>query len=75
MNDPRVPKLVVFLLLALGFLQWAHVYPQLPDVMAAHFAANGFRPHPEIHVQNQSLVRVPFGVAAALGTMWTVVAR
>ena len=40
-----------------------------------HFALNGFRPHPEIHMQNPSLVRVPFGVAAALGTVWTVVAR
>jgi prepilin peptidase CpaA len=43
--------------------------------LLGHFAANGFRPHPQIHVQNQSLVRVPFGVAAALGTVWTVVAR
>ena len=41
MNDPRLPKLVFFLMLALGLLQWAHVYPQLPDAMAAHFAANG----------------------------------
>ena len=40
-----------------------------------HFAVNGFRPHPEIHVQNQSLVRVPFGVAVALGTICTVVMR
>jgi uncharacterized membrane protein len=41
MNDPRLPKLVFFLMLALGLLQWFHVYPQLPDVMAGHFAANG----------------------------------
>jgi prepilin peptidase CpaA len=40
-----------------------------------HFAVSGFRPHPEIHVQNQSLVRVPFGVAVALGTICTVVMR
>lgn len=38
-----------------------------------HFATNGFRPHAEIRVGNRSLVRVPFGVAAALGTIWTVV--
>lgn len=41
MNDPRLPKLVYFLTLALGLLQWARVYGQLPPVMAAHFAANG----------------------------------
>jgi len=41
MNDPRLPKLVYFLMLALGLLQWARVYAQLPPVMAAHFAANG----------------------------------
>ena len=41
MNDPRFPRLVFFLMLALGLLQWAHVYPQLPDTIAAHFAANG----------------------------------
>jgi uncharacterized membrane protein len=41
MNDPRLPKLVFVLLLALGLLQWAHVYPLLPDVMASHFSANG----------------------------------
>jgi len=41
MNDPRLPKLIFLVMLALGLLQWAHVYPQLPDVMAAHFTANG----------------------------------
>ena len=41
MNDPRLPKFVFFLMLALGLLQWAHVYPQLPDVLASHFAADG----------------------------------
>ena len=48
MNDPRLPRLVFFVLLALGLLQWAYVYPQLPNTMAAHFAAdgtpNGFQP-------------------------------
>jgi uncharacterized membrane protein len=48
MNDLRIPTLAYFLMLALGLLQWAHVYPQLPAVMAAHFAfdgtANGYQP-------------------------------
>ena len=43
--------------------------------LLAYFAGNGLRAHPQIHVQNQSLVRVPFGVAAAVGTVWTVVVR
>ncbi|HTP69265.1 MAG TPA: DUF1648 domain-containing protein [Dongiaceae bacterium] len=41
MSDPRLPKLVYFLMLVLGLLQWVRVYAQLPPVMAAHFAANG----------------------------------
>ena len=41
MNDPRLPKLVFFLMLVLGLLQWAHVYRLLPNIMASHFAANG----------------------------------
>lgn len=40
-----------------------------------HFFANGLRAHPEIQVQNTGLVRVPFGVAAAVGTVCTVVLR
>ena len=28
-------------MLAFGLVQWFHVYPQLPNVVAAHFAANG----------------------------------
>ncbi|HTZ33327.1 MAG TPA: DUF1648 domain-containing protein [Methylomirabilota bacterium] len=41
MTDPRLPRLLFIVLLALGLLQWAHLYPQLPNVMAAHFTANG----------------------------------
>lgn len=40
-----------------------------------HFTVNGFRPHPEIQVNNAALVRVPFGVAAAVGTVCTVMLR
>ena len=41
MNDSRLPALLFFLMLVLAVLQWVHVYPQLPDRMASHFAANG----------------------------------
>ena len=41
MSDPRLPKLVYFVMLALGLLQWARSYSQLPALMASHFAANG----------------------------------
>jgi prepilin peptidase CpaA len=40
-----------------------------------HFFSQGLRPHPEIQLGNASLVRIPFGVAAALGTLCTVVLR
>jgi prepilin peptidase CpaA len=40
-----------------------------------HFLVNGFRPHPEIQVNNTGLLRVPFGVAAALGIICAVVVR
>lgn len=43
--------------------------------LLGHFLKNGLRPHPEIQVGNSSLVRVPFGVAAACGTIWTVLVR
>jgi prepilin peptidase CpaA len=38
-----------------------------------HFVTNGLSAHPEIQVQNDALVRIPFGVAAAVGTIYTVV--
>jgi uncharacterized membrane protein len=41
MNSRRLPALVYFLLLLLGLLQWVNAYPQLPEVMASHFAADG----------------------------------
>lgn len=41
MNGSRLPALIYFLMLILGLLEWAHVYPQLPPAMAAHFAADG----------------------------------
>lgn len=44
-------------------------------LLLKHFLANGFRPHPEIQVNNAKLVRIPFGVAAAMGTIFAVVLR
>jgi len=41
MNNSRFPTLLYFLMLALGVLQWAHAYPQLPETMASHFTGNG----------------------------------
>ena len=50
MNDSRFPTILYCVLLVLGVLQWAHVYPQLPAVMASHFsgygAPNGWQPKP-----------------------------
>jgi prepilin peptidase CpaA len=40
-----------------------------------HFFTNGLRPHPEIQVNNTTLVRIPFGVAAALGTLSTFIIK
>lgn len=48
MNGTRLPKIVYFLMLAMGVLQWMHAYPQLPERMASHFDAygrpNGWQP-------------------------------
>lgn len=50
MNDSRLPAILYLLMLAMGLLNWAHVYPQLPGVMASHFTArgvaNGWAPKP-----------------------------
>lgn len=44
-------------------------------LLLKHFFLNGLRAHPEIQVKNESLVRVPFGVAAAAGTICAMVMR
>lgn len=41
MNDARLPSVVYFLMLILGLLEWARVYPQLPERLASHFDAAG----------------------------------
>jgi hypothetical protein len=33
------------------------------------FLAFGFRPHPEISLDNPGLLKMPFGVAVAIGTL------
>ena len=41
MNDSRLPTAIYFLLLLFGIVHFAQIYPQLPDRMASHFAADG----------------------------------
>lgn len=41
-------------------------------VLINHLMSQGLKPHPEINVKNPALVRVPFGVAAAMGMVYTV---
>ena len=41
MNDPRFPKILYFLLLVAGLLQWVRYYPLLPEKMASHFSFDG----------------------------------
>jgi uncharacterized membrane protein len=41
MNDPRFPRIVYFLMLALGFANSVRQYPHLPEKMASHFDKNG----------------------------------
>lgn len=41
MKDPRLPTLLYLLLVVFAVLQFAHVYPLLPDVMASHFTGHG----------------------------------
>jgi prepilin peptidase CpaA len=44
-------------------------------LLLKHFVVNGLRPHPDIQVDNAKLVRIPFGVAVATGTIFAVVLR
>ncbi|HYE26340.1 MAG TPA: A24 family peptidase [Clostridia bacterium] len=37
-----------------------------------HMWKFGFRPHPELNVRNKALIRSPFGVAAGVGVLLTV---
>jgi uncharacterized membrane protein len=41
MDDARYPKIVYFLMLVAGLLQWVRFYPLLPERMASHFGYDG----------------------------------
>lgn len=41
MSDPKIPRMLYVVLLALGALDFARMYPRLPERMASHFAADG----------------------------------
>lgn len=41
MSDPRLPRLILGLLLLAGVLYFSHVYAKLPEVMFSHFNAGG----------------------------------
>lgn len=41
MSNSRLPTILYLVILGLGLLHWAQVYPQLPAVMASHFTAHG----------------------------------
>jgi uncharacterized membrane protein len=40
-NESRLAFFIYFLILALGILNCLHAYPQLPQLLASHFSANG----------------------------------
>jgi len=40
-NDPRLPRFLYMFLLLAGLLMMAYYYPQMPQRMASHFAADG----------------------------------
>jgi len=41
MSDSRLPTAIYFLLLLFGVWHFREIYPQLPERMASHFAADG----------------------------------
>ena len=59
----RLPKIVYFLMLLMGLLEWMHVYPQLPVRMASHFDPYG-RP-------NGSLPKETFFLVMAFAVVMT----
>jgi uncharacterized membrane protein len=40
-DDPRLPRLLYMVLFLAGLLMMAYYYPQMPQRMASHFAADG----------------------------------
>ena len=41
MDDPRLPRMMYFVLLFSGLLMMAYYYPRMPERMASHFDAGG----------------------------------
>ena len=62
MSDPRLPRLVYFVLLLLGLLSWARVYSDLPALMASHFDFSGA---PNGWMSKQAFLALMFVVSAS----------
>jgi len=60
-DDPRLPRLLYFLLLSVGLLTAAYYYPQMPHRIASHFAADG---HPNGWMPREPFFLIMFFVTA-----------
>jgi prepilin peptidase CpaA len=60
--------------LALGCVAWRgavlRAFASTAGLLAA-LVHNGFRPHPTIHLNNPSAMKVPYGAAIAVGTIFS----
>ncbi len=45
------------------------------SLLFRHLFKSGFKPHPTLNVNNRATIRSPFGVAAAIGTVFAVLAN
>lgn len=76
----HVPYLLVLTSLAGGVMAvgWALYRGQLRQVIvntaaiAAHHGRQGLTPHPELNVENTSTLRIPYGLAIAIGSLLTL---
>ncbi|HXE89931.1 MAG TPA: A24 family peptidase [Terriglobales bacterium] len=53
---------------------WRQTLENMREILRA-LKAQGLRAHPVLHVKNAAMIRAPFGVAAACGTLFALVAR
>ena len=53
---------------------WRQTLENMREIVRA-LRAQGLRAHPVLHVKNAAMIRAPFGVAAACGTLFALVAR
>jgi len=70
----------VFVAAAIGLLQVVRSGAFLQTIsnmqeIATGFMRSGVKPHPVIHASNPRAIRSPFGVAAAVGTIFALVLR